>query len=79
MKKFCELSREHITKLINFKKKKMKLLTKEQQESYKKQNFLIFVKKKLKKNIRKIRNTVKIKIIVITQESIEILLIAYVI
>ena len=79
MKKFCELSREHITKLINFKKKKMKLLTKEQQESYKKQNFLIFVKKKLKINIRKIRNTVKIKIIVITQESIEILLIAYVI
>ena len=79
MKKFCELSREHITKLINFKKKKMKLLTKEQQESYKKENFLIFVKKKLKINIRKIRNTVKIKIIVITQESIEILLIAYVI
>ena len=79
MKKFCELSREHIMKLINFKKKKMKLLTKEQQESYKKQNFLIFVKKKLKINIRKIRNTVKIKIIVITQESIEILLIAYVI
>ena len=79
MKKFCELSREHITKLINFKKKKMKLLTKEYQESYKKRNFLIFVKKKLKINIRKIRNTVKIKIIVITQESIEILLIAYVI
>ena len=66
MKKFCELSREHITKLINFKKKKMKLLTKEYQGSYKKQNFLIFVKKKLKINIRKIRNTVKIKIIVIT-------------
>ena len=66
MKKFCELSREHITKLINFKKKKMKLLMKEYQESNKKQNFLIFVKKKLKINIRKIRNTVKIKIIVIT-------------
>ena len=79
MKKFCELSREHITKLINFKKKKMKLLMKEYQESNKKQNFLIFVKKKLKINIRKIRNTVKIKIIVITQGSIEILLIAYVI
>ena len=79
MKKFCELSREHITKLINFKKKKMKLLMKEYQESNKKQNFLIFVKKKLKINIRKIRNTVNIKIIVITQESIEILLIAYVI
>ena len=35
MKKFCESLREHVMKIINFKKKKMKLLTKEQQESYK--------------------------------------------
>ena len=34
MKKFCEFLREHSMKIINFKKKKMKLLTKEQQESY---------------------------------------------
>ena len=34
MKKFCEFLREHAMKVINFKKKKMKLLTKEQQESY---------------------------------------------
>ena len=34
MKKFCEFFREHATKISNFKKKKMKLLTKEQQESY---------------------------------------------
>ena len=34
MKKFCEFLREHIIKIINFKKKKMKLITKEQQESY---------------------------------------------
>ena len=34
MKKFCEFLREHAMKIINFKKKKMKLLTKEQQESY---------------------------------------------
>ena len=33
-KKFCEFSREHAMKVINFKKKKMKLLKKEQQESY---------------------------------------------
>ena len=32
MKKFCELLREQVIKRINFKKKKMKLLTKEQQE-----------------------------------------------
>ena len=34
MKKFCVSLREHKTKIINFKKKKMKLLTKEIQESY---------------------------------------------
>ena len=34
MKKFCEFLREHSMKIINFKKNKMKLLTKEQQESY---------------------------------------------
>ena len=33
MKKFCEFLREHAVKIINFKKKKMKLRTKEQQES----------------------------------------------
>ena len=35
MKKFCEFLREHAMKIINFKKKKMKLLTKEQHELYK--------------------------------------------
>ena len=34
MKKFCESLREHTMKITNFKKKKMKLLTKELQESY---------------------------------------------
>ena len=33
-KKFCELLREHAMNIINFKKKKMKLFIKEQQESY---------------------------------------------
>ena len=33
-KKFREFLREHAMKIINFKKKKMKLLTKEQEESY---------------------------------------------
>ena len=31
-KKLCEFLREHAIKINNFKKKKMKLLTKEQQE-----------------------------------------------
>ena len=34
MKKFCELLREHAMKIISFKKKKIILLTKEEQESY---------------------------------------------
>ena len=34
MKRFCEFLREHAMKIINFKKKKIKLLTKAQQESY---------------------------------------------
>ena len=33
MKNFCEFLVEHAMKMIDFKKKKMKLLTKEQQES----------------------------------------------
>ena len=35
MKKSCKSLREHAMKIIYFKKKKMKLLTNEQQESYK--------------------------------------------
>ena len=34
MKKFCEIFRDHATKIINSKIKKMKLLTTGQQESY---------------------------------------------
>ena len=34
-KKFCESLREQALKVINFKKKKMKLLTKKEQKSYK--------------------------------------------
>ena len=34
IKKFCEFVREHAMKIINFEKKKMKLLTEEQKESY---------------------------------------------
>ena len=34
MQKFCEFLREHAMKINTFKNKEMKLLTKEQQESY---------------------------------------------
>ena len=34
MKKFCESLREHVMKILNFKKKKINLLTNEQQKLY---------------------------------------------
>ena len=51
MKKFCEFLREHAMKIINFKKKKMKLLTTEQQKSYENAKICYICKKKLKINI----------------------------
>ena len=56
MKNFCKSLKEHAMKIINFKKKKMKLLTNEQQEPYEN---VTFVKKKLKINIQKIKNIVR--------------------
>ena len=50
MKKFCESLREHAMKIVNFKIKKVTLLTKEQQESYENVK-IVFVKKNLKINI----------------------------
>ena len=46
MKKFCEFLREHKMKIINFKKKKMKLLTKELQKSYENAKICYTCKKK---------------------------------
>ena len=51
MKKFCELLREHVMKRINFKKKKMKLLKKEQQKSYENAKIYYICKKILKINM----------------------------
>ena len=51
MKKFYEFSREHAMKIINFKKKKMNLLTKEQQESYENEKICYICNKKLKINV----------------------------
>ena len=46
MKKICEFLREHARKIINFKKKKMELLTKEQQESYENSKIYYICKEK---------------------------------
>ena len=46
MEKFCEFLRKHTMKIISFKKKKIKLLTKEQQESYENTKICYICKKK---------------------------------
>ena len=82
MKKFCESLREHAIEIsifsqrINFKKKKMKLLTKKQKKSYEIAKSL-FVKKNLKINMLKIKNIVKLGTIVIIQVNTEVPHIAY--
>ena len=49
MKKFCESLREHAMKIINFKKKKMKLLRKEQPESYENARICYICREKFEK------------------------------
>ena len=64
MKKFHEFLREHSMKINYFKKKKMKLLTKEQQESYENAEICyIFLKNENK--YLKDENIIKLEIIVI--------------
>ena len=48
MKKFREFLTEHAMKIINFKKKKKKLLTKEQEELYENAKICYICKEKLK-------------------------------
>ena len=47
MKKFYESLREHAIKIINFKKRKMKLLAKEQQESYENTKIVLYLNMEL--------------------------------
>ena len=51
MKKFCEFLREHTMKIINFENKKMKLITKEQQESYKNAKICYICEQKFENNM----------------------------
>ena len=73
MKRFCEFLRDHVMKIINFKNKKIK----EQQESYGNAKICYICKKNLNINIWKIKNIVKLEIIVIIQGNIKVLCIAY--
>ena len=49
MEKFCEFLREHTVNIFSFKKKKRKLLTKEQQGSYKKAKICYICKEEIEK------------------------------
>ena len=71
----CESLRKHAIKIVNFKKK-----TNEQQESYENAKTCYNCKKNQPKmNNWKIKDIIKLEIIVIVQENIEVLHIAYVI
>ena len=79
MKTFCELLTEHAMKIINFKKRKMKILTKEQQKSYENGKICYISKEKFENKYSKENNIVKLEIIFIIQGNIKLLYIAYVI
>ena len=72
MKKFCKFLREPAMKIINFKNKKMKLLTKEQYESFENAKIGHICKEKFEKKNPK-------EIIVIIQGNIEVQRIVYMI
>ena len=79
MKKFCHLLRVHAMKIINFKEKNEIINKRTARVKGKIQISVIFVKKDLKISISKIKNIVKLEIIVIMQNNIEVLHISYVI
>ena len=73
MKKFCASLTEQAMKISNSKKKKnMKLLTKQQLEQYENAKICIIFKEKFE-IIRKIKNIVKLEVIVIMQGKVKLL------
>ena len=79
MRKFFEFLRKHVMKINNFKKKKLKILTKEQQESYENTKIVHICERKIENKYLKGKNIVNLEIIFIIQENIEVLCIAHVI
>ena len=61
MKTFREFFREDAMKIINFKEKKMNLLTKEQQESYENSNIFYFRKEKFENKYLKNKKFHKVR------------------
>ena len=75
----CESLREQVMKIIYFKSKKMKSLTKEQQESYENAKICYIFKEKFENKYLKGKNIVKLEIIVVILGNTEDLRIACVI
>ena len=69
MRGFCEFLREHATKIINFKKIKMKLLTKEQQKSYENSKICYICKDKFENKYFKDKKYVNVEIMIIIQRE----------
>ena len=61
MKNFCESLRKHAMKICNFKTKKMKLLTKEQQESYENAKICYICKEKFENKCEKDKKYRKVR------------------
>ena len=61
MKKLCKFLRKHTMKIINFKKKKIKLLTKEQQESYENAKICYICKEKIENKYLKGKKYFKVR------------------
>ena len=79
MKKFCEFLSEHAMNIINFKKRKTKLLTKERQESYENAKICYICKENFENKYLKDKKYHKVRDIVTIPENIDVLHIAYVI
>ena len=77
MKKISECLREHPIEIINFNKKKIKLLTKQQQEQFENANKCYDCKEKFENKYLEDKKIVVLQIIVIIQGNIEVLHIAY--
>ena len=74
-KLFLDL-REHVTKIINYEKKEMIPLTKEEKDWHNQQKVFIYVKKDLVLMIA-IKNIIRLEIIVTILENIEVLLMIF--
>ena len=61
MKKICEYLREYEIKIVNFKKKKINLLTKKQQESYENAKICYICKAKFENKYLKDKKHFKVR------------------